>query len=166
MHYEIEASIYSTKPLSTVQRSSPFFTDCPTIGHHTIRSREPLKFSVKEMKQHEKDLKRLYEAHAIEIYEVFEATDKTPVKRLNMREMEKMAKMPKKVEAAPVKVEINGVPVPVISAKVTESDPVTAVVPVEAAAEPVTEVVQPETTPATVEPAAPADRKGKKGRRE
>lgn len=148
MHYEIEASIYQNKQLSTVQRNSPFFTDCPVIGHHTIRSRTPLKFTELEMEKHEKDLKRLHAAHAIEIFQIDNDGD-----RMNVRELDKIREK--------ARVETKATPSPVAPVVVA---PVAAP---EVKAEAAPEVVQPVVTPATVEPAAPAfDRKGKKGRRE
>ena len=97
MHYEIEASIYSTKhQLDIVQRTSPFFTDCPVIGAHALRDRSPLKLDAKEMERFEKDIKRLYGAHAIEIFEVEEYTHpdskKKMSRRINVRDLEAQAK--------------------------------------------------------------------------
>lgn len=163
MHYEITASVYSGKPMSYTQKTSPFFTDCPQIGIHSIRSREPLKLSRLEFQKHEKDIKRLFLAEAIEIVEV--ADEGEGVKRTDLRaaikHLEKSKKEPKKDEK---KTEV--VPEPVVVPEVAAApapvvEPVTEVVP-----EPVKEPeVQPEPTPATVEP-TPAAHKGKKGRKE
>jgi hypothetical protein len=140
MHYEIEASIYSAAgQLSVAQRTSPFFTDCPVIGAHILRDRTPLKLDEKGMKKFEKDIKRLYEAHAIEIFEVEGG------KRRSLREMMKNGKKPEPK---------------------TEVSPPAVIVPEPPKEEAKTEVMQPEATPATVDSAAPAERKGKKGRKE
>jgi hypothetical protein len=99
MHYEIEATVFSGKPLTVKQRLSPFFTDCPRIGHHIIRDRTPLRLSPREMEKHNKDLRRLFDAEVIEIFEVYEASEEAKAMgaitgRINIREaMKERAKL-------------------------------------------------------------------------
>jgi hypothetical protein len=167
MHYEIIASIHSIpNQLNVTQRTSPFFTDCPVIGAHSLRDRNPLKLDEKGWQRHQKDLRRLFEAHAIEIFEVDDSTK--PPKKINIRKMlaeSKRDRMPEPTPEEP-KTEVSA---PEETKNVPTEIPATVI---SAPTEPETEV-QPEPTPATVEPAAPvaepvaeSHKKGKKGRKE
>ena len=164
MHFEIEASIHSGKQLTYVQRTSPFFTDCPQIGRHVLRNRDPLRLSREEFNHHELEIKRLYDAEAIEIFQVEQEPGKLPV-RTSIREMEAQdEKYEAGVRAKMEEAKKSTTP----AAEVVETAPKTVTEPVkeEPKTEVVTEVVQPPAAPATVVDAAPAEKKSKKGRKE
>lgn len=73
MHFEITASVQSVgRQLNATQRGSSHFSEAPRIGHRTLRRGQVLKFSEADMKANEYVLKKLFEAHAIEIVQVQE----------------------------------------------------------------------------------------------
>lgn len=94
MHYEIAAAVQSVgKQLTPAQRSSSLFSEAPRIGSKTLRRGQSTKFSEAEMKASEVIIKRLYDAHAIEIYRV------DGDRRVSMRDQKNSApaEPPKKV---------------------------------------------------------------------
>lgn len=71
MHFEISASIQAIhKHLTTAQRNSSLFSEAPRIGVKTLRRGQVLNFSEAEFKAQEVQIKRLFDAGAIEVFMV------------------------------------------------------------------------------------------------
>ncbi len=120
MHYEIEAAVQAVgKQLNPAQRASSHFSEAPRIGHKTLRRGMALRFTEEEMKASELTIKKLYNAHAIEIYRVDGDS------RVSMRDqMAGKAPEPKKKEAPPAVMVPPPPPAPVVTAPVMPPEPV------------------------------------------
>lgn len=71
MHFEITASLQAgSRQISTAQRKSSLFSEAPRIGAKTLRRGQVLKLSEAEFKASEVAIKRLYDAHAVEVCRV------------------------------------------------------------------------------------------------
>lgn len=71
MHYEITASTQAVrKEMTTAQRKSSLFAEAPRVGATTLRRGQVLKLSPEQFAHRELSLKRLFLAHAIEIFRV------------------------------------------------------------------------------------------------
>lgn len=79
------------KHLNTKQRTSSYFNEAPVVLGKTLRRGAKVKLTSTQMKLNEIPLKRLFEAHAIEIYRVDEAGELVSL-RESMEEHEQALK--------------------------------------------------------------------------
>jgi len=71
MHYEITASTQAVRTeMTTAQRKSSLFAEAPRVGAITLRRGQVLKLTPEQFAHRELSLKRLFLAHAIEIFRV------------------------------------------------------------------------------------------------
>lgn len=70
MHYEVTSALKPGQQLTGKQRTSPYFTDSPRIGVHTIRRGQVLRLSEAQFQASKADIRKLLRGEAIELYVV------------------------------------------------------------------------------------------------